>query len=118
MATQATLPTEMTIGGRTYEILGLYKEEDEGAVSGPMMTNRAREMNAHLGQDDGQHILDHQGEILTTLRRKVVFVFTDWRDPVYPGRVACVACDCHHWVRRWRWLDDGFDGRARVLRRK
>ena len=112
-----TLPTEMTVSGRTYEILG-FLQGDEKSVVGHTMVTRAKEMQAHLGKDDGQHLLDHQEEIPEILRGKVVFVFTDWRNPALSGHVAYVIWRGGRWVRLWVWLAYGRLGNARVLRRK
>ena len=113
-----SLLIEITIGDRTYEILGFLRGE-ETLVVGYTMVDRAKEMNAHLGQDDGEYILKHQDEIPASLRGKVVFVFTDWRHPDSPERVYCVYWHDGRWVRHWSWLDDdGWVGDVRFLRRK
>ena len=112
------MPTKtLTVGDRTYEILGFLRG-DEKSVSGSVMVERAKEMQANLGQKDGQYLLDHQEEIPEALRGKVVFVFPDWRRPDDPESVAYVTWDGHRWVQDWRWLGRDFDDRARVLRRK
>jgi hypothetical protein len=115
-----TMPTEMKIGDRTYEILGFLKE-GEGGIICYEMVRRAKEMNAHLGQDDGQYLLDHQQDIPESLRGKVCFAFTDWSRPDDSGGVFCVEWCDGRWVRNrcWDWLGRG--GRSdnvRVLRRK
>ncbi len=113
-----SLPTEMTIGDRTYEILGFLKEGEKSIV-GHEMIKRVKEMNAHLGQDDGQYLLDHQQDIPESLRGKVYFAFTDWRHPDNSGRISSVCWYGGRWIRDWYWLDDGYwYGRDRVLRRK
>ena len=111
-----TLPTTMTVGGRTYDILG-FLEKGETSVVGSTMVERAKKMSAHLGEDDGQHLLDHQSEIPVALRG-MVFVFTDWRRPGGPGSVGCVDWGGGRWVLRWIWLDDDWRGGDRVLRCK
>ena len=112
-----TLPTTMTVGGRTYDILG-FLEKGETSVVGSTMVERAKKMSAHLGEDDGQHILNHQGDIPAALRGKVVFVFTDWRHPGDSENVACIHWNGVRWVRDWRMLDGVWGGGGRVLRRK
>lgn len=112
-----TQPTEMTIAGRTYEILGLLRG-DEQSVPGSTMVERAKDMNANLGKDDGEFLLKHQQEIPVALRGKVAFVFTDWRIPDDPGHVAYVDWNGSRWVRNWRWLGRDWRGDDRVLRRK
>lgn len=114
---EGCLPITMTVGGRTYEILG-FLEGDENSVVGHKMVERAKEMSAHLGEDDGQHILEHQEDIPEALRGKVVFAFTDWRRPDGSDCVADVGWDGGRWRQDWDWLDDAFDSRYRVLRRK
>jgi len=111
------LPTTVTVGDRTYEIPSFLRG-DEKSVVGHTMVERAKEMSAHLGADDGQYLLDHQQDIPVALRGKVAFVFTDWRHPVDSDDVCYVCWDGDQWVRSWDWLDDGWGGDDRVLRRK
>ena len=112
------LPTEMTVGGRTYEILGFLRG-DERLVNGNIMVERAKEMNANLGQDDGKHILKHQDEIPVSLRGKAAFVFTEWRHPDDPESALYVSWRGVRWVRGWHWLGhDVWRGRGRLLRCK
>ena len=117
-----TIPTTMTVGGRAYDILGFLKG-DEKSVVGCTMVALAKELSAHLGEDDGQHILKHQDEIPATLRGKIVFIFTDWRDPDDSDHVAYVDWSGGQWVQCWGWLDDEWSGsrwvvNSRVLCRK
>ena len=114
---EARVSTTMTIADRTYEILGFLRG-DEQSVAGSVMVERAKEMQANLGQDDGQYLLDHQEEIPEAFRGKVVFVFPDWRNPDSPEGVACVCWGGGRWLRRWLWLGGGFRDRCRLLRRK
>src|SRR3989344_103272 len=116
--TQDMLPTEMTVGNRTYKILGFLRG-DEKSVIDHTMVERAKEMNANLGEDDGQFLLDNQQDIPVALGGgKVVFVFTDWHEPYDPSLVDCVRWRGGRWVQYWRWLDYGWGGHGRVLRRK
>lgn len=107
----------MTVGGRTYDILGFLRG-DERSVVGSTMVSRAKEMSAHLGKEDREHILAHQAEIPVGLRGKVAFVFTDDRHPVGSEGVYYVCWNGDRWVEGWGWLAFGWDGRDRVLRRK
>ncbi len=102
------LPSEMTIAGRTYEIFGFLRG-DEKSVVGHTIVERAKEMKAPLGQDDGQHLLDHQEEIPEALRGKVFFVFPNWRNSHRPECVACVFWFGGRWLLSWNWLDVVFD---------
>jgi len=114
---KSALPTEIVVAGRTYEILGFLREGEE-YVNGHTMVERAKEMDAHLGEDDGQHLLNNQQDIPAALRGKVVLVFTDWRHPGDSEDVYGVYWDGARWVRGWDWLDCDWGGNDRVLRRK
>ncbi len=114
---KSALPTEMTIEGRTYDILGFLRG-DETSVVGHEMVTRAKVMSAHLGQDEGEHILKYQDQIPVSLRGKVVFVFTDWRHPDDSEDVFCVYWCVDRWVQYWGWLGHDWHGNSRVLRRK
>lgn len=112
------LPTEMTVGGRTYEILGLLKG-DEKSVVGHVMIDRAKKVDANLGRDDGQHVLKHQEEIPPTLRGRITLVFPDWRHHGDYRSVYYMSWD------RTRWVSFSYDhtltdwsGKFRFLRRK
>lgn len=111
------LPKELTVGGRTYEILSFLRG-NEKKVIGHTMVERAKEMNAHLGREERLHLIAHQDEIHTILRGKIVFVFTDDRHPDYPGFVCYVYWDGARWVVHWDWLVNDWRDSARVLRRK
>jgi len=111
------LPTTMTVGDRTYDILGFLREGEKSVV-GHTMVERAKEMSAHLGQDDGQYLLDNQQDIPASLRGKVAFVFTDWRRPVVSGNAFFVYWSGDQWVGYWIWLDNDWHDNDRVLRRK
>ena len=113
----ASLPTTMTVGGRTYDLLGFLRKNEE-SVRGPVMVERAKEMNANLGKEECAHLLGHQGDIPFALRGKVVFVFTDLRRPGFPKSVACVYWIGGCWVQCWDWLGIVWNGNVRILRRK
>ncbi len=111
------MPTSFTAGNRTYDILSFLRGNEKSVV-GHTMVERAKEMNANLGEDDGQYLLDNQQDIPVALRDKVVFVFTDWRLPGDSDGVYCVYWDGDRWVRNWNWLVVGWGDGGRVLRRK
>jgi len=114
---KGALPTEIVVAGRTYEVLGFLRE-GEDYVTGRTMVERAKEMDANLGEDDGQHLLNNQQDIPTALRGKVVFVFTDWRHPDDSENVDYVYWYDDRWIRNGDWLGDGWGDCDRVLRRK
>jgi hypothetical protein len=112
-----TLPKEMTIGGRTYEIIDLLKE-NETSINGYTMVERAEKTNANLGEEDGMHILKYQNEIPDSLRKEVTFVFPDWRKPdifqaVFVGFFGKKWKENSHGLHAIDW-----DKTCRMLRRK
>ena len=112
------MPTEMTIDDHIYDILHFLKGGEKSIV-GHIMVNRAKKMNANLGEDDGQYLLEHQQDIPVALRGKVIFVFPDWRRPGNPEHACYVYWNVGRWVQDWGWLDDGdWNGHDRLLRRK
>ena len=66
------LPTEITLGGRTYEIVPLLDvQEDE--IDQRTMLKRARG-NSNLTEDDFEHVEEFMDEIPKVLRGEVVFI--------------------------------------------
>jgi len=112
------LPTDMHIGNRVFSEPLNFLTGNETSVVGHIMVKRAVEMDANLGEDDGQYLLDHQDDIPKELRGKVVFVFTDWRHPDASDGDYYVFWRGGRWVRYWGWLDGHWGGSNRVLRRK
>ena len=72
-----SLPQEMTVGDRTYEILGFH-EEGEGSVDGQTVVRRVSEIDANPNKEAGEHLLKHQHQIPVELRGNT-FVFTRLR---------------------------------------
>jgi len=113
----AGIPTTMTVGGLTYDILGFLRG-DEKSVKGDVMVARAKNVGAHNGKKEREHLLKYQDEIPVALRGKVVFVFTDDQRPGDPGDVYYVCCPGCRWVAVCICLAVDWDGHCRVLRRK
>jgi hypothetical protein len=61
-----------------------------------------------MGEEDGEHLLEHQSDIPAELRGKVVFVFPEWRYPDDPESVAGLYWSGGRWIRYWDWLDGGW----------
>ncbi len=112
----SALPTEMTVGGRNFDLLGCLRG-DEKSVLGHTIIERAKEMNARSGKEERDHILKHQREISPLLRGKVGFVFTD-EHPDYPERMYYICCVGDCWVESWSWLDGYWDGSWLLIRPK
>lgn len=114
----AVLPTEMVIAGRVYEILAFHKD-GEDCIGGNTIVERAKSMDANLGEDDGQWLLKYQDQIPVALRGKVGFVFTDWRQPDDSSYVADISWRGGHWIHLRGWLNGGvWDDSYRILRRR
>jgi len=119
-----TIPFEMTVGDRTYEIISILRGQAERRgrkyVAGHIMIKRAESIGAHLGEEDGEHILKHQNEIPPSLRDKVGFVFTAWSlRSDFIHEICCVYWDGRCWIKRWdKVYANGCSQSCRVLRRK
>ncbi len=111
------LPSEMTVGGITYEFVAFLRE-GEKMVNGDTVVERAEEMNAHLGPVDGKHLLKYQRDIPEILKNKVYFVFTDWYFSGNPPDLCCIYCLGDFWVEDRKCVDEYFLGDAQLLRRK
>lgn len=107
---------EFTIGGRTYELVPFLKE-GESCVSCDAMVERAKELNANLGQDDGEFILKNQEEIPQEFRKKFYLVFTAWRNPSNPQGFACLAWGDGRGYQGWLCPDDDWGAGGRLVRR-
>lgn len=118
MIAKSTLPTEMTIGGRTYKILSFLREDETPLMAVSVMASRTKEINANLDQDDWEFLVTHQDEIPSVFRGKVIFVFLSLQGPSGRDYVACVLWDNDRWHRGWFWLACGLFDNLRLLRRK
>lgn len=108
----------MTIKDRSYDLLS-FLTGNEKSVNGHTVVARAKtSLSAHLGEDDGQHILRYQHEIPAVLRGKAFFVFTDWHHPSDHSLIACVDWSGGQWVLYWGWLGSNWDNKHLLLRRK
>ena len=101
-----------------FEFLSFF-EEGETSVGGTEMLKRAKELNACGTQEDLDYLLSHQDEIPEEMKGKYI-VFTELRHPGDSESVACVfwGDGFRRWIQDWGWLDNDWNGRGRVLRRK
>jgi hypothetical protein len=115
------LPEEIIIGGCTYEIINPLFEKSEKPIPNNVMSETGRGLNASLGEDDGEHILQHQNDIPVILQGKVFFVFPDWRSEVNSNAWHIYwSYRDYKWVQCGHWETGVHDpkGRIRFLRRK
>ena len=123
---KSAVPTIMTLGNRTYEILGYLRGHEE-SVTGETMAKLAKKMNANLGKEECLYVWKHRHEIpaemwVTGKQGRIVLLFPAWQ---YRGRhegpVACIyyfsSENCFY--RSWAhgWCDQVFCGNGRLLRR-
>lgn len=107
----------LTLGEREYELVP-FLESGKILVSGDEMVHRADKLDANSGEEDGRFILQYQVEIPAELREKIAMVFTAWRDPGNPRRVAYSCWDVRQWVQGWCTIDIHWVGRNRLVRRR
>ena len=108
------IPTTMTVGERTYDLLSFLREDETG-LSTRVVVKRAIDMNAHLGENDAQYLWDNQQDIPIALRSKVTFVFTDWRNS---DNLCFIYWGGGMWQKSLDMRIYCWDGHDRVLRRK
>ncbi len=107
---------EFTIHNRTYELVAFLKA-GESSVSGDTMVERAKEINADLGEEDGAFILKHREEIPSQWQG-IYLVFTAWHLDSRLRHVAFLDWGGGHWYQDWRWLGEGWSCHVRLVRRK
>lgn len=96
-----------------------FLKSDENSVTGEVMLERARgDLNANLGQQHAEWLLEHQAEIPEEFRKYyLVFTGTIWRVSVGDRNVPCLGWSGNKWCLGFRWLGSGgWGGRGRLLR--
>lgn len=109
-------PTEFNVEDLEFPT---FLEAGETSIGGDLMRERAVNLKANFGLTDGKRILANQGKIPVEMRGKyIVLTGTKLRDPDGCLCVACLYWDDDRWVLDFIWLDDGFGGYDRLVRRK
>lgn len=108
--------TRFTIAGRVYELVPFLKK-GEWSVRGDVMVERAKELNANLGEEDCRFILEHQDQIPEEFQGKFFLIFTAWRHLSGPQRIAYLEMGDYYWYQDWAWLDDVWCNDVRLVRR-
>lgn len=121
--TMKVVPTRMTVGDRTYEILSPLSGTDlllnfwNPVVEGERFLERSRAMGAALGEDEAQYLLDKQGEIPVGLQGMII-LFPSWTYRcVGSMKVGCIFDVQGQWRGGGQWLTRGRDLSHLVLRR-
>lgn len=120
-AEKLLVPTEIIIGGRTYEVLSFFKEGEVG-VDGNVMAIRVKGLEALLASEEIEHILKHQADIPNGIRSGVTFVLSI-QDTAYLSRDVPITVGCLSWLKsdacwnlHWRGLAGKWSRHSRVLR--
>lgn len=111
----------LSLGGREYELLPLLRPGEE-SVTGEQLDQRARQLNAQLGEEDANWFIAHQTEIPAELEQ-FGLIFSEWR--LLRKGVPCLRCRPARWWRRNKaWVIDwyfagshGTPGDGRIVRR-
>lgn len=114
------LPTEFTIGGRTYELVQFVSPDRTWhQMPDHSMVFSAQALNANLGQADGQFFHAHSEEIPDFLRHLYI-IFPDWgdSDPKRGGKVACLMWENDGWRVSFRPSSGPWSKQDRLVRHK
>ncbi len=92
-------------------------KKGETSINGEEMVRRARkELNANLGQEDAEWLLEHQSEIPKEWRSYyLTFPGTVWRDSFGRRRVTFLHWRGQRWYLDFRWLGHGWCSDDRLL---
>ncbi len=120
-----TLPVEMKIGDRVYEVIP-YLKDKEKPITGYEVIKRARALNACLGADDADYILEHQRDIPGGFYR-YYFIFTNWNNSEgHDSEMLYYIDDCYYdvrkeeyeWTKNYRPLENDFWNHLGLLLRR
>jgi len=94
-----------------------FLKSGESSVKGEVMAQRAKELNANLGQHHAEYLLEHQELISTEWRGRYYLTFpgTVWRGSGGDRFVPCLHWGGDGWCLDWRWLGLGWSGGARLV---
>ena len=93
-----------------------FLKPGESYVNGEVMKQRAKELNAHLGQGHAEYLLEHQELIPKEWRDKfLVFPGTVWQDSVGGRGVPCLYWSGDRWYLYFNWLGYGWDSGVRLV---
>ncbi len=107
------------LDGKTFVLeLVEFLKPGESSVNGEVMKQRAKELNAHLGQRHAEYLLKHQELIPTEWRGKYILTFpgTVWQDSDGDRRGPYLLWHGDRWCLYFRWLRYGWDSLDRLVR--
>lgn len=89
----------------------------ESYIKGEELVERAKKMQANLGQRQAEYLLDHQDKIPEEWRQYyLVFPGTTWRGRGGFRSVPYLRWDGERWCLGFAWLGSVFDSGDRLLR--
>lgn len=102
---------------RDLELVSFLKK-GEYRVKGATVERRAAELNADLGQEDAEYLLEHQDEIPIEFQKyRLIFPGTVWeRWDSSGGNALPYIRGGGWWGLGFGWPTDDFDSNARLLR--
>lgn len=97
--------------------LASFLLKGESYIQGEELVERAKKMQANLGQRQAEYLLDHQNEIPEEWRQYyLVFPGTIWRAHYGLRRVPCLGWLGERWFLGFHWLGRRFGSNDRLLR--
>ena len=95
-----------------------FLKSNESYVNGEVMKQRAKELNAHLGQKHAEYLLEHQELISKDWQGKYYLVFpgTVWQYRGGRRNVPCLRWDGGEWYLYFYWLGNDWYGSDRLVR--
>ncbi len=94
-----------------------FLKQGESSVNGEVMKQRAKELNAHLGQGHAEYLLENQHLIPAEYRGNyLVFPGTVWQGSDGDRYVPYLSWDGGRWCLDFDWLGDGWDDDGRLVR--
>ncbi len=92
-------------GAFTPELID-FRRPNESYIAGEIVRQRAKELNANLGQRHAEYLLEHQELLLKEWQGKhLIFSGTVWRDLSGSYSVPYLEWIAGRWHLSWLWLD-------------
>jgi len=108
---------EFELGGRQYEAVSFLKSGEPSVNGDTMIARTDGENGGGVGEEEGMFLWEHRGEWPAELKGHPL-VCTKWRFPNHPRGVQCFDWDSRGGYRDWLNLDDQWDDRGLVIRRR
>ena len=112
-----TLLEDVPFSGAFVPDIKEFLKSNESYVNGEVMKQRAKELNAHLGQHHAEYLLEHQDLIPKEWRGKYYLVFsgTVWQDRGGYRSVPYLRWYGGRWYLYFVWLGSGWCSSGRLV---